>query len=196
MAVVDEGKATLSPGGAIDSAGTRLIDVTISGESLLDPAEGTLAYRNIALDGRLTASSQSTGSDAEFYFVSGMQRIPAPGTPGDVPLPVGAQRAARLGGTPPADTGVPLVAWSELGMDPLFVKGLPEAAVAQQIPRTKVGARVEVDAEGRVTRAVAYEGFALLGAPTEEALRGATFPKRGAPYAVDLALEWREADAK
>ncbi len=78
-------------------------------------------------------------------------------------------------------------------MDALFIKGLPEAATALQIPTTRVRAKVAVDAEGRVTQVFPYEGFAVLGKPTEEALLLATFPKRGAAYSVDLELEWREA---
>ena len=123
-----------------------------------------------------------------------MQRIATPGKTGETPLPIGAQRAPRLAGVMPDslkwDADVP---FAELGMDALFVKGLPEAATALQIPTTRVRAKVAVDAEGRVTQAFAYEGFAVLGAPTEEALRLATFPKRSAPYSVDVELEWREA---
>ncbi len=193
ITVIDEGKAILSPGGAVDSAGTRLIDVTIAGESLLDAADGTLAFRSITLDGRLTASSLATGVDAEFYFIAGMQRLAKPGTPGEAPLPIGAQRAPRLSGAIPDALSGATVPFASLGMDALFVKGLPDAATALQIPTTKVKARVAVDTEGRVTQVTAYEGFAVLGAPTEEALRLATFPKREGPYTTDVELEWREA---
>lgn len=191
LTVSDEGRATLSPGGAVDSGGTKIIDVRLEGQSQLDPADGTLAFRAATLDGRLTASSQNTGTDFEFYFVAGMQRLAQPGQPGSSPLPIGAQRAPRLAGKAP-ETETALVEFGSLGMQAFFVEGIPEEAKASQIPTTTVRARVWVRADGTVEKVVPWEGFAVLSTPTETALRGATFPKRDAPYAVDVGVEWRE----
>jgi hypothetical protein len=46
-----------------------------------------------------------------------------------------------------------------------------------------------------VAQAVAYDGFAVLGAPTQTALAAAMFPKRDASYSVVVDVEWREAKA-
>jgi hypothetical protein len=194
--VVDDGRATLSPGGAVDSSGTRLIDVRLTGQALLDPTDGTLVYRDATLDGRLTASSMQTGSDVEFYFMGALQRIPAPGAPGAAPLSVGAQRAPKLAGVLPDNLkwSAP-VPFADLGMAAFFVEGLPPEATAWQLKTTRVKAQVEVNADGTVAQAVAYDGFAVLGAPTQTALAAAMFPKRDASYSVVVDVEWREAKA-
>jgi hypothetical protein len=192
VVVVDEGRASLAPGGAVDSAGTRIIDVQVAGESLLDPVTGTLVWRSFTLDGRLTASSQATGSDVESWQTGSVQWITVAGAPGTDPLSVAAQRAPRLPGTAPATTRA-LVSFSELGMAPLFVQGFPQEATPLGLPVTPVRARVEVDEAGTVASVAAWEGFAVLGAPTEHALRAARFPAQSAAYAVDVVVEWRPA---
>ncbi len=192
VVVVDEGRASLAPGGAVDSAGTRIIDVQIAGESLLDPATGMLAWRTFTLDGRLTASSQATGSDVESWQTGSVQWIAAPGAPGTDPPSVAAQRAPRLPGSAP-QTARALVPFAELGMAPLFVQGFPAEAAPLALPVTAVQARVEVDETGTVAAVQAWDGYAVLGLPTERALRAARFPARPTAYAVDVSVEWRPA---
>ena len=197
LSVTDEGRGTLSPGGAVDSAGTRLIDVRLAGMSLLDPVAGSLVWREVTLDGRLTTSSQSTGTDVEFFQASSIQRIERPGAPGEVPLSVPAQRAPRRAGAAPAVAAdVALVPFADLKIDPFFVKGMPDEAKSLDLPKTVVKARVEVGAEGRARNVRAYEGFEALAGPTENALLAAAFPVRAAPYAVDVDVEWRPAAAE
>jgi hypothetical protein len=91
---------------------------------------------------------------------------------------------------------VSAVPFADLKMDALFVKGMPDAAKPLSLPVTSVKARVVVNADGVPLSVTAFSGFAALGAPTEQALLGATFPKRGGTYAVDLDVEWRPADGE
>ncbi len=192
LSVTDEGRGTLSPGGAVDSAGTRLIDVRLAGVSLLDPSTGSLVWREVSLDGRLTTSSQSTGSDVEYYQTSSIQRIERPGAPGEVPLSVPAQRAPRRATSAPAMAAdLTLVPFADLKIDPFFVKGMPDEAKPLDLPKTFVKARVEVGTDGRARSVRAYEGFEVLATPTENALLSAMFPVRAAAYAVDVDVEWR-----
>lgn len=197
VSIASNGRGSLSPGGAVDSSGTMIIDVRVSGESLFDAEKGVLAYRDFTLDGRRTAASQQTGSNVEFFQASALQRVDAFTGDGTPPISIAASRAPKLDAAPPAlPEGVALVPFAELGMQPLFVAGMPEAAKPLDLPLTKVTARVVVGADGKATEVKATKGYEALAAPTEDALRGAAFPARGAAYAVDVDVEWRPAEGK
>lgn len=192
LTIASSGRGSLSPGGAVDSTGTMIIDVRMSGEALFDAQKGQLVYRDFTLDARRTAASQQTGSNAEFFQASAIQRVDAFTGDGTPPISVAASRAPKIDVPPPAPPeGVAVVPFAELGMQPLFVTGMPEAAKPLDLPTTKVTARVVVGADGKPTSVTATKGYQVLATPTEDALRGAAFPARGAPYAVDVDVEWR-----
>lgn len=189
-------KGTLSAGAAIDAtSGSRMVDVRLAGESLFDVASGMMIWRDFTLDGRLMVSSQGAGSGAEYYQVAAIQWVDAFPPPGEIPLSVAAMRAPRLaGGAPAHAAGIAVVPFADLGMDPLFVQGLPAAVEPLNLPVTRVSARVLVNADGVPSSVTPYAGFAGLGPATEQALLGARFPARPAPYSVDLEVEWRPKD--
>lgn len=194
LAVIETtGRGTLTVGSAVDQAGSgRLVDVRIAGETYFDTQKGMLMWRDFTLDGRLTVSQQEAGSGAEVFQVGAIQWIPEFPAPGEAPLSIGATYATKLPGNPPAlPDGVALVPFSDLGMTALYVQGHPEAAKKLQLPTTKVTARVQVGAGGVPSSAIAFAGYQVLGPATEQALLGAAFPKRDAPYAVDVEVEWR-----
>ncbi|MDP2312168.1 MAG: hypothetical protein Q8P41_04630 [Pseudomonadota bacterium] len=184
-------KGTLSAGSAVDAeSGGRLVDVRLAGETLFDTEKGMVIWRDFSMDGQLMVSAQEAGSAAEYFQVAALQWVPEFPAPGEIPLSVAALRAPRLSGTAPASV-IPVVPFAELGMDALFVQGLPAAAKPLSLPITKVTARVLINADGVPSSATPFAGFAVLGPPTEQALLGARFPTRAAPYAVDVDVEWR-----
>ncbi|MFN7144306.1 MAG: hypothetical protein ACK4YP_11055 [Myxococcota bacterium] len=188
-------KATLSAGAAVDaSSGSRLVDVRLAGETLFDADRGMMAWRDFTIDGRLMVSAQEAGNGAEYFQMGAIQWVDTFPEPGEVPLSIAATRAPKLPGKAP-EAAVPVVAFADLGMQPLFVVGHPDAAKPLELPAVKVKARVVVGADGLPNTIQAFDGFQVLAAPTEEALRAARFPARGAPYAVDLELEWRPEPA-
>ncbi|MDP2308716.1 MAG: hypothetical protein Q8P18_22030 [Pseudomonadota bacterium] len=188
-------KGTLSAGSALDAdAGGRLVDVRLAGETLFDVASGMMIWRDFTMDGRLMVSAQGAGTGAEYFQVGAIQWVPEFPAPGEIPLSVAAMRAPRLSGVAPAAVaGIAVVSFAELGMDPLFVQGFPSAAEPLNLPVTKVSARVLVNADGVPSSVTPFAGFEALGAATEQALLGARFPARPAPYSVDLDVEWRPA---
>jgi hypothetical protein len=186
-------KATLSTGAAVDAeSGSRLVEVRLAGESWFDAARGMLMWRDFTIDGRLSVSAQGAGSGAEYYQVGALQWVQDYPAPGEIPLSVQATRAPRLDGSPPPlPEGVALVSFGDLGMQALYIAGHPDVAKPLRLPAVKVRARVFVGADGTPSKIKAFEGFAVLGLPTEEALAGARFPVRGGAYAVDVEVEWR-----
>lgn len=186
------GRATLAPGESFDAGSTQMIDVKIGGKTLFDATSGVIAYRDVTLDGRLTASSVETGSDVSYFQISAVQRIDALGAPGESPLPFSALRAPRITMlAPPPPEGTPLVDFATLGMQQLYVSGLPDVAKDLGLPASVVRARVLVSAAGVVTGVTVLEGYQALKVATEEALGAAKFPARDTGYAVDVTLEWR-----
>lgn len=186
------GRGTLAPGGAVDSTGTKLIDVRIGGEALFDPKAGLPVYRDLTLDGRLTVSSHQVGSDAEFFQASAIQRVEAFGKDGEPPLSIPAQRAPKVDLVAPAlPDGVSLVPFADLGMQAFYVQGHPDGAKVLSLPTVKVRARVVIGADGAPTSVTVTQGFQVLATPTQSALERARFPARPAPYAVDVDVEWR-----
>ena len=191
VSVRTEGHATLSPGGAVD-AGTLLVDTMIGGEALFDPTTGLLAYRDYVLEARFTASSQETGADAYYFQATAIQMVYEFPKPGEAPLTVGAMRAPHVDIAPPAlPEGVALVPFAELGMQPVYVKGMPEVAQHLSLPTNVVKARILVGADGVPTGVTVIQGYTTLVSASEAALKDARFPVRPQPYAVDLDLEWR-----
>lgn len=191
VAVVSGGRGMLTPGGALD-AGTKLVDVRVDSEALYEPGAGPIVYRDFTLDGRLTSSSHETGTNAEFFQASALQKVDAFSGDGTPPLPISALRSPKLDVAPdPLPEGVALVPFDELGMQPLFVQGMPEGAKELGFPKTPVTARVLVGPDGKPTSVKATKGYAALAVSTQNALENATFPSRGAAYAVDVDVEWR-----
>jgi hypothetical protein len=186
-------RATLSAGAAVDAeSGSRLVEVRLAGETWFDADRGMMMWRDFTLDGRLTVGAQEAGSGAEYFQVGAIQWVQDFPPPGEIPLTIQATRAQRLDGSPPAlPDGVALVSFGDLGMQALYVAGHPEPAKFLRLPAVKVRARVFVGADGLPTSIKAFEGFAVLGLPTEEALAAARFPARGGAYAVDVEVEWR-----
>lgn len=188
-----EGRATVTSGaGAETSANGALVDLRVGGETWVDPVAGQILFSGFSSDGRKTASS-STGSNDQFVAQrSGIQRVPAFSADHAPPLSVIAQRAPLLGGATPAPVeGLPLVDFSTLGMDPLFVTGFPDIAVIYELPTSKVKSRVEVGSDGAPTSSRAYAGYEVLAEHVERALKGAKFPAKGSAYAVDVEVEVR-----
>lgn len=190
------GKASLSKGAALDSTGTQVLDTRIAGTVLWDMQKGMLAYRDFTTECYLTASSVETGSGAEYAQITALQRVDAFNADGSAPLPIAAQRAAKTDTAPmELPSGVPLVAFSELGMNALFLPEFPPEAKALGLKTATVSVRVIVGADGRVTDARLYKGYTLLSQGVEQALKAARFPVRGdAAYAVDVDVEVRSGE--
>ena len=164
----------------------------MAGETLFDASSGMIAWRDFTLDGQLMVSAQEAGSSAEFFQTAAIQRVQEFPAPGDVPLTIAAQKAPKLAGAAPVlAEGLTLAPFAELGMQALFIAGMPDAAKPLSLPKTVVVARVFVAADGLPTAVKAFQGYAVLGGPTEEALAAARFPVRSAAYAVDVEVEWR-----
>lgn len=190
--ITTTGHAAVTPGEAIDAGGLRMVDMRVSGSTQIDVAKGLIAWRDFTIDGRLTASSAESGGDAEFGQVTAIQLVDRFEPGGGAPLPLAAERAPRIENPPPElPTGVDLVPFAELGMQPLFVPHMPPAGKAQQFPTNHVFARVIVGPDGMPTSVVAFRGYAALIEHCQQALRGAKFTARGKPYAVDVDVEYR-----
>lgn len=192
--IVYGGKATVSPGAAIDAGtGSLTFDTRIAGSVLWDMSVNLPAYRDVTVEGYRTASSDETGGGAEYAMVAALQRVDAFNPDGTPPLPIAAQRAPLIDRAPPdAPAGVPVVAFSELGMQPLYVPSFPPEARGLGLTKATVSARLLVAANGMVETATVYKGYAVLVAPGEQALRAARFPVRGdAAYVVDVEVEFR-----
>ncbi len=186
------GHAMVAYGESIDAGGSRLVDIRAAGSVQFDVAKGLMAWRDLTLDGRLTVSTAESGSDVEFGQISAMQMVDAFLPDGAAPLALGAARAPRIDNPPPElPVGVSLVPFAELGMQPLFIPEMPDAAKAQNFPTNHVLARVIVGADGVPTSATVYKGYAVLVEHCQQALKGARFTPRPAPYAVDVDIEYR-----
>lgn len=193
--ILTSGHATLSPGSAVDSSavGTLQFDVRFAGTSQFDLAAGVLGYRDINIQAYRTAASSDASGDAEYAQLGAIQKVDAFLPDGKAPMSLAAQHADQLAGTPPTPpTGVPVVAFADLGMQPLFVPSMPQAGQDLQLPDTTMGAQVTVGANGRPTDVEVYKGYAALATPTHDALMAAQFPVRGAaPYVVLVDVEFR-----
>lgn len=183
----------LSYGSATDaSTGVRIIDTTLTSQAAFDLTLGRLVWRGVTIDGRLTVASNDAGSDVEFYQSSALQMVDTFLPNGAAPLSLMASRAPKRDlPAPEVTTGVPLVEFSTLGMQALFIPAMPPAGKQLGLPTTTLTARVEVDKDGTVTKATVFKGYEALAGACELALRGARFAKTGAAYAVDASVEFR-----
>lgn len=186
-----EGRAVVSSGEALDAAsGGRPVDLRAVGTAQVDVAKGLLAWRDLTIEGRVTASNAEAGSDVEFGQVSAIQLVDAFQPDGAAPPSLAAIRAPKVDNPPPElPPGVALVPFAELGMQPLFVPDMPPGA--QDLPTGTMYARVFVGADGVPTSVGVYRGFAALVEPCRLALKGARFPARATAYAVDVEVEYR-----
>jgi len=186
-----DGRAVVSSGDALDaSSGGRPVDIRVIGSTQIDVSRGLMAWRDLTIEGRLTASSSEAGSDVEFGQVSAIQLVDAFPPDGAAPPSLAAIRAPKVDNAPPElPPGLSLVPFADLGMQALFVPDMPPGA--GDLPTGKMYARVFVGADGAPTSVGVYRGFAALVEPCRLALLGARFPVRGAAYAVDLEVEYR-----
>ncbi len=192
------GVGKLSAGSAVDAAtGTRIVDTTLTSQAVFDLTLSRLVWRGFTIDGRLTVASNNAGTDVEFYQSTAMQMVESFLPDGAAPISLMASRAPRRDlPTPELTTGLALVEFATLGMQPLFIPAMPVAGKQLGLPTTSVTARVEVDKDGKVTAASVYKGYEALADACEIALRSARFAKTGTPYAVDVNVEFRAEAAK
>jgi hypothetical protein len=185
------GRATVAPGGAVESsANGGLVDLRLGGEAWIDPAAGQLLFSGFSTDGRFVASASGAGNGQYIAQRAAVQRVAEFEPEHGEPISVVAQRAPRRADPPhAADPAAPIVDFASLGMKPLFITGLPEIAVPYELPKSTVKARVVVGADGVPTAQRAFEGYELLFEHVERALRDARFPAREGAYSVDVAVE-------
>jgi len=183
----------LSYGSATDSStGVRILDTTLTSQAEFDLALGRVVWRGVTIDGRLTVASNNAGSDVEFYQSSALQMVDVFLPNGAPPLSLMASRAPKRDlPAPDLTSGVPLVEFSTLGMQALFIPAMPPVGKQLGLPTTTLTARVEVDKDGTVTKATVFKGYEALAGACELALRGARFAKTGSAYAVDATVEFR-----
>ena len=181
--------------GAVAAADRRyggaLSTAWLSGSALFNPAAGVIEWRDLQME--VSQNAARAGSGGWLLQISALQRVDAFNANGSAPLSVAALRAPMLPGTPPADLlDGPLLAFAELGMNALYLPRVPKEAEPLGLDHALLRARVWVDGQGRVTRAVAFEGFEILAWPVEQALRGASFTARPeGPYVVDVEVDVR-----
>lgn len=192
------GVGKLSYGSATDATtGVRIVDATLLSQAVFDLTLGRVVWRGLTLDGRLTVASNDAGTDVEVYQSTAMQMVDSFLPDGAAPISLMASRSPKRDMPAPELTaGVPLVEFSTLGMQALFIPTMPTAGKQLGLPTTTLTARVEVDKDGVVTLANVYKGYEALADACELALRGARFAKTGTPYAVDVNVEFRAEAAK
>ncbi|MSP55320.1 MAG: hypothetical protein EXR69_06925 [Myxococcales bacterium] len=190
-------RGTLSQGNAMDAeSGVSMDTVTLTSQAAFDLSLGLLVWRGMVLDARLTVASGDAGSDVDFYQVNALQKVDEFLPNGAAPLSLMASRAAKRNiPAPEVTAGLALTPYADLGMQPLFVPDMPLSGQQLGLPTNTIKARVEVGEEGRVTAAIAYQGYEVLAGACELALRGATFTKTGKAYAVDVDVEFRARPA-
>ncbi len=192
LALIDvSGRATVAPGGAVESsANGGLVDLRAGGEAWIDPAAGQILFSGFSTDGRFVASAAGAANVQYIAQRAAVQRVANFLPEHGEPISVVAQRAVkRADPVPAADGTAPLVEFATLGMKPLFITGLPEIAVPYELPKSIVTARVVVGDDGVPTSQKAYAGYELLFEHVERALRDARFPAKGGAYSVDVAVE-------
>ena len=78
------GRAVINSGSGVDSGGGNMVDVNLAGNTLFDEPTGMLYYRNISMDGELTASSNMSTNTPYYIQEAAIQRVteyPPPGKP-------------------------------------------------------------------------------------------------------------------
>lgn len=185
------GRGTVAPGGAVEaSTNGGLVDLRMGGQAWVDTTAGQLLFSGFSTDGRFVASAAGAANAQYIAQRAAVQRVVAFEPEHAEPISVVAQRAVRkTDASPAADAAAPIVAFDTLGMQPLFITGLPEIAVPYELPKSTVTARVVVGDDGVPTSQRAFAGYELLFEHVERALRDARFPAKGAAYSVDVAVE-------
>lgn len=192
LAQIDvSGRATVAPGGAVDSdANGGLVDLRVGGSAWIDPAAGQLLFSGFSTDGRFVASAAGAANTQYIAQRAAIQRVSAFQPDHGEPISVVAQRAVvRTDAPPTPDAAAPLLEFATLGMKPLFITGLPDIAVPYELPKSNVTARVVVGDDGVPTSQKAFSGYELLFEHVERALRDARFPAKGGAYTVDVVVE-------
>lgn len=186
-----EAHGTLASGDSVDMNQGQLLDTRAVSVALVDNEAGQMLYREYTMDARYTASAEQNSTDAYLYQISSLQAVDSFNADGSAPLPISALRQPRRS-VKPADppTGVPLVAFSTLGMAPLFLV-MPPEKVALGLPNNVMKVRLQLDANGSITKVDVFEGYEILAETLEMAIKGASFPKQAGPYAVDVDVEMR-----
>lgn len=191
--ILSEGRGTVAQGAAVDTdTNGGLVDLRVAAEGWIDPATHSLLFRGFSTDGQRLASSSAGTYEGFINQRSALQRVEAFNADHSPPISVLAQRAPQLSGkTPAAPEGVPLVEFASLGMEPLFIQGMPQVAQGYELPRSNVKSLVVVGAEGKAETVTVYWGYEMLAEHVERGLEQASFPAKGSPYAVDVAVEVR-----
>jgi hypothetical protein len=196
LPISTSGRGMLEYGTAADaSSGSRIVNTSLNSQAVFDLAQGLMVWRGLSLDGRLTAGSSLAGTDVEFYQASAVQKVDTFLPNGGSPLSLMASRAPKRD-IPPAElsSGIALVPFATLGMEPLFIPAMPLAGKQLGLPTTVVSARLEVAEDGSVTAVRAYKGYEALIDACEAALKGARFARMGKAYAVDVDVEFRKEE--
>lgn len=196
LPISTSGRGMLEYGSAADAtSGSRIVNTTLNSQSVFDLTQGLMVWRGISLDGRLTAGSSLAGTDVEFYQASAVQKVDTFLPNGGTPLSLMASRSPKRDIPPPElSSGVALIPFATLGMEPLFIPAMPLAGKQLGLPTTVVSARLEVAEDGSVTSVRAYKGYEALTEACEAALKGARFARMGKAYAVDVDVEFRKEE--
>ncbi|MBM4368442.1 MAG: hypothetical protein FJ102_19665 [Deltaproteobacteria bacterium] len=191
--ILSEGRGTVAQGAAVDTdTNGGLVDLRVAAEGWIDPEAGTLLFRGFSTDGQRLASSSAGTYEGFINQRSALQRVDAFNADHSPPISVLAQRAPQLSrATPAPPEGVALVDFASLGMQPLFIQGMPQVAQGYELPRSNVKALVVVDGDGHSESADVYWGYEMLAEHVQRGLKDASFPARGSRYAVDVAVEVR-----
>ncbi|MBM4392876.1 MAG: hypothetical protein FJ090_17260 [Deltaproteobacteria bacterium] len=191
--ILSEGRGTVAQGAAVDSSTNGgLVDLRVAAEGWIDPEARTILFRGFSTDGQRLASSSAGTYEGFINQRSALQRVDAFNADHSPPISVLAQRAPQLSrATPAPPEGVALVDFASLGMQPLFIEGMPQVAQGYELPRSNVKALVVVDGDGKSESVDVYWGYEMLAEHVQRGLKDASFPARGGRYAVDVAVEVR-----
>jgi hypothetical protein len=190
--VFSEGRGTVGAGAAVDaSANGGLIDMRVAGAAWIDPA-GILLGRGFSTDGQYIASASNASAGRYINQSAALQRVESFNADHSPPISPVAQRAPQMTLDPPAPPGgVQMVDFATLGMNPLFIEGMPQVAEGYELPRSTVKARAVVGKDGHVESVKAFAGYELLAEHVERGLSTVVFPNKGMMYAVDCEVEVR-----
>lgn len=191
--ISSEARGTVAKGAAVDSGmgHAYTMDVRGAGASLVDDKAGELLWRGFDVDMRLTANAERNSTDAYMYESTAMQKVDAFNDDGSAPVSILALRQPMLSATAPAvPAGTDLVAFSTLGMQPLFLV-TPLELKGLGIPKHTEKALVLVNGDGSVASATVYSGYEVLAEHVQNALKAAHFTAAGKAYAVDCDVEIR-----
>lgn len=190
--VFTDGRATAAPGGAVDSsANGGLVDIRVAAEAWIDPA-GAILFRGYSTDAERISSSAGSRRGRYLQQTSMVQRVESFAADHSAPISVLGQRAPkRADAKPVAPEGVVTVDFATLGMEPLFIQGMPQVAQGYELPVSTTQAFVVVNTDGKAEKVTYYAGYELLAEHVERGLMQARFPVKDHFYAVDVAVQVR-----